>query len=413
MIELSIPPIALRNNRIQTAVKLGTPDRVPFMPMLGNIYALGYDVTIYDAMKDIRTVKSAMEKLLVQYDPDLLFAPVFFPIDVMEAAGSTNMRWPGSRHNLPLNTPYQFIDESFIQDDDDYTAFLKDPSQFMLNKILPRRYKELSGLSLLNVYGLCGLTSLSLAGAGIPPLVQALETLIKSARLAFDHIGGMTELAMHAVELGYPVFGNSVPLNPFDEFADCYRGLLATVTDLHDDPERVNEAVTRLADATIPFYVEQAKMMHAPYSMIPLHSGSDQFMSPDNYAKYYWPPLKRLINALVDADITPILICEGNYDTRIEQLTDVPKGKVIYDFEKVDMKRAKKMLSGTACIAGNLQTASLILGSTEQVIRETRQLLDDCAPGGGYIMSNSIALDNADHNLLEAWHRTTLEYGKY
>ena len=32
-----IPPIAVRDGRVQTAVKCMTPDRVPFVPSLGNV----------------------------------------------------------------------------------------------------------------------------------------------------------------------------------------------------------------------------------------------------------------------------------------------------------------------------------------------------------------------------------------
>ena len=52
--------------------------------------------------------------------------------------------------------------------------------------------------------------------------------------------------------------------------------------------------------------------------------------------------------------MTPYIYTEGPYSSRLEQLTDVPKGKVLYHFEKVDMKEAKRILGGTACIMGNL-----------------------------------------------------------
>ena len=90
---------------------------------------------------------------------------------------------------------------------------------------------------------------------------------------------------------------------------------------------------------------------------------------------------------------------------------DVPKGKVIYSFEKVDMKRAKQILGGTACITGNLHTPLLAPGGKrEQVVDATKRLIDDCVPGGGYIMSCSMTLDNVDLELLRAWKETTFTY---
>ena len=80
-------------------------------------------------------------------------------------------------------------------------------------------------------------------------------------------------------------------------------------------------------------------------------------MSPDQYEKIYWKPLKKCMLALIDMGVTPYIYTEGKYNTRIEQLADVPKGKVIYHFENVDMARAKKILGDTA--ANQRQSADL------------------------------------------------------
>jgi uroporphyrinogen-III decarboxylase len=141
--------------------------------------------------------------------------------------------------------------------------------------------------------------------------------------------------------------------------------------------------------------------------------GVDEFMSPDTYAKFYWPGLKALMMAGIENGITPFVFCEGNYNTRLEQLCDVPEGKVIYMFEKVDMKKAKETVGKVACICGNLPTATLMFGKPQQVEDEAKKLLDICAPGGGFIMDCSIVLDNCPKENLHAMFDTTLKYGVY
>lgn len=130
-------------------------------------------------------------------------------------------------------------------------------------------------------------------------------------------------------------------------------------------------------------------------------------MSPEDYDAYYWPHLKRLLLALVEAGITPFAICEGAYNTRLDTLSDIPRGKVIYNFERVDLRRAKEKLGGVACISGGFPTASLIRGTELEVIDEAKRPLDVCAPGGANLMSNSLSIDNADHRLMRAWRETT------
>ena len=62
---------------------------------------------------------------------------------------------------------------------------------------------------------------------------------------------------------------------------------------------------------------------------------------------------------------------------------------------------------------GGMKTQTLMFGSKEDVIEETKQILDICAPGGGFIMSNSIALDQVKRENVEAWREATLKYGTY
>ena len=91
----------------------------------------------------------------------------------------------------------------------------------------------------------------------------------------------------------------------------------------------------------------------------------------------------------------------------------MPKGKVIYFFEDVDLVKAKEILGGTACIAGGMPTEYLMYGDKQRVIDHTKRMIDLLAPGGGYVMSNSLALDQVKMENMEAWKDTVFSYGKY
>ena len=136
-------------------------------------------------------------------------------------------------------------------------------------------------------------------------------------------------------------------------------------------------------------------------------------MSEKQYARLYWPPLKKIMMALIDMGVTPLIYTEGPYDTRIDFLTDVPKGKVIYHLEKADMKEAKRKLGGVACITGNLSISQLEFGKKEKVIEDTKRLLDICAPGGGYLFDFDGSLENAKPENVDAMIETLDKYGKY
>ena len=52
-------------------------------------------------------------------------------------------------------------------------------------------------------------------------------------------------------------------------------------------------------------------------------------------------------------------------------------------------------------------------GTKEAIEEETKRLLDLCAPGGGYLMSNSMSIDQCKRENLSAWYEATMKYGKY
>ncbi len=401
-----------RFDRVQKAIALEEPDRVPFVPTIGNVAALEYGVTIRDAMTDQRNIIPALDRMLEDMKPDYLYMPDFFPKTAMDILKPVNINYPGKKPEFGDNFTYQTVDHEFMGDEE-YEEFLRDPSLYLIHKVMAEKFRSLDGLKLFNPYSLCGSTVMGFSALAAPPMQEALQALIDAGNETAQFVEGGVDVTMHLIQKGFPVWGNAVAQNPFDDFADNIRGLLNTVMDLKTDPDLLAEAVDRYTDVSIPSAIGMCKMMHSDNIFIPLHIGVDEFMSPDDYEEYYWPPLKKLIDALVAENITPFVFCEGNYFTRLDVIRDIPKGKVVYLFEKQDMAKAKKILGDTVCIAGNFDTGLLQYGTKEQIEEETKRLLDLCAPGGGYMMSNSISIDNAKPENLAAWYEAVEKYGKY
>ncbi len=408
-----MPPIAARAGRVAKAISLHEPDRVPFVPSMNNFYAYHYNMcTVRDWMTDPACMVPVMQRYLKDYDPDVVWSPIYFPVKGMEAAGSEYCRWPGDYWKLPDDTPYQYIDHSFV-DEDEYDEFFKDPTLFIIRKVLPKKYKNFKGFELLNPYALCGHCILGFTQAGLPPVQESLQSLIKTGQEVMDYMGKGIGLEMSIVESGYPLFGSCCVCTAFDDFADNVRGLLELCMDVVTDPEKVDRALKLWGDVTIPAAIEQAKMSHARYVFVPLHCGADSFMSVENYEKHYWPSLKRLLNALIAADLTPFVFCEGKYDTRLDIISDIEPGKVLYFFEDVDWKKCKEKVGKAACIGGGMNTHVLMEKGPAEVEDEVKRTFDILAPGGGFISSNSMALDHVSEANMHAWREAVDKYGKY
>lgn len=402
-----------RLKRVRDAVALKKPDRVPLMPKMGNFYSRGYGISMYDTMKDLRNMIPGLRQFLQEYEPDMVVNTSTYPIDPLEETGALHMRWPGVDHNMPLDASYQILDNCFLEDDE-YEEFILDPTHFILTKVYPRKFKNLKGFSKLYFRNHVELGVFAdMAVFADPEVREAISHITRAGEL-WQKWAAQTAATYSIVEpMGFPFRKTIVQTCPFDVFADNIRGLINTVMDLQERPEEVEAALKVVTVACIERTVEACKARGAEFLYIPLHAGVDEFMSAQNYARFYWPGLKALMEAAIEIGVTPMPFCEGRYFTRFDFLKDVPKGKVVYQFEQTDMEKAAKELGGVACVCGNVSTTALSFGTPEQVSDEVKRLIDTCAGNGGFIMDCSITIDNVKHENLRAMFDTTMQYGKY
>jgi hypothetical protein len=127
---------------------------------------------------------------------------------------------------------------------------------------------------------------------------------------------------------GFPPYMTGASEVPFDILGDYYRGTLGLMMDLFEYEDEIAAACDMFADQQIAA-LQYFKYVPLPVKRVffPMHKGKDGFISPAQYEKLYRKPLKKVVNALVDMGVTPILWTEGRYNTRLEQLTDVPKAR--------------------------------------------------------------------------------------
>lgn len=404
--------IEKRRARMAAALALREPDRVPFSPRFGKSIGQFGGVSNYEAMADIRNIYGSLRKLLSKYELDEFGAPALYPLNAMEILGTTHVKWPGASHGLDLNSSFQVLDRSYF-DEDGYDEFLRDPSAFIFTKVFPDRHENLQGLRKLSLNNAMEFGHFASIGAfSEPDVVDALLTLISAGKEVRKWQQRTAGMAAVAEEMQCPAPRYAGHAMAYDMLADNLRGYVNVPMDLYSVPDKVlaaTEYMHHLCKTAIAGYAA----MGVEFVSIPLHGGTDEFLSDEQYKKHYWPFLRDMIEQICDLGMTPSVFCEGRYDTRLEVLREVPPGKVIYKFEKTESAKAKKALGDIACINGNFPTADLIFGKKEKIIEDTKRMLDECAPGGGFIMSCSIGLDNYDEALFEAWYEASLKYGQY
>jgi hypothetical protein len=394
-----------RLKRVEDAIALKETDRIPFVPFFDGILQSYFDSSYRDNFYDFRKAGDATVKFYEAFP--LCDAQVFQGFrsgKASEIAGSRLIDWPGRPGTkVPDNSTHQIIEQEFMTQDE-YPELLKDYTGFMIRKFIPRAYANLQGFSGVNFASLTGVMGTTLLSPLYAPAVQDMhKTLDEVAKLDAEAGALFMEYSGKLAEAGFPPFFAGVAEAPYDILGDSFRGTLGIMEDLIDHEDEISAACDLFTELQIEA-LQYFRFAPLPVRRVffPLHKGMDGFMSPKQYEQLYWKPLKKVMMALIDMGVTPFIYTEGKYNTRLEYLTDVPKGKVIYHFEEADMKKAKSMLGDIACITGNLSITLMEFGKKEQVVDYCKFLIDTCAPGGGYIFDFNGSLHNAKKENLEA-----------
>lgn len=200
------------------------------------------------------------------------------------------------------------------------------------------------------------------------------------------------ELTKEMEALGYPRQFVSTTYAPFDYLGDFFRGTRGIMLDMHRNPDKLLKAVDKVTPALIEQAISVTKTAGANRVFIPLHKGADSFMSPEQFKTFYWPSLKKMMLAIIDAGLTPNPLFEADCTSRLEVIRDIPKAKAVYWFERTDLLRAKEVLGDVVCIEGGVPASLMIGGTPAQVKERARKLIKEVGRGGGFIMNGDVGI---------------------
>ena len=195
--------------------------------------------------------------------------------------------------------------------------------------------------------------------------------------------------------MGFPsaISGNFAKA-PFDTLGDTLRGTAGIMKDMYRRPDKVLEACDKIADLTIKAILSSPGISRGFMVMYPLHKGADGWMSQKQFETFYWPSLKKVMNALIAEGLIQYLFAEGSFNTRLEYVNEFPKGAVAWLFDQSDMFKAKKILGDKCCIQGNVSSSLMVTGSPQDVKEYCRKLIEGCGKGGGYILAAGAIAEN-------------------
>lgn len=405
--------LAERTRRLDDAIALREPDRVPIVMPASYFLAQWGGITHQRLLADHEKRQELTERAALHFEPDAILG-LFNDPGAALALGDRMTRWPG--HGLGPDGSFQFVEHEFMKAED-YDAFLRDPSDWAVRTYLPRAFAELEGLAQLPPLALASFGTYNLLNLGVlaaPPVAAALRAIVRAGeeQAAADARTADSMRRMAALGFPPPPLAGSLVEAPFDFMSDTLRGMRGIMLDIRRRPEQLLAAQQRVLDYQVEFAVAFARATGLPNAFIPLHRGSDGFMSLAQFERFYWPQLKEMQVRLIDAGIRPVVFYEGVWNNRLEYLAELPRAKSVGWFQASDIGRVKEVLGDTLCVMGGMPNSLLQAGTVEQVRAETRRICEVAGAGGGFIMSTGVGeMEGCRPELVEEWVRATREFG--
>jgi uroporphyrinogen-III decarboxylase len=308
---------------------------------------------------------------------------------------------------------YQFVEGVYMKPEE-YNDFMENPTEYWLRIFLPRTASNLEGLKDLASFNPVFTNPLGfIMSLAKPEVQQAFITLVEAGKEITGWMKAVGEVSREALADGFPPFGGGMAGAPFDNLSDVLRGTTGIVMDMYRQPQKIHEAMERLVPIVIETAVDGADNSLSPIVSMPLHKGEKGFMSPKQFETFYWPTFKKVLLGIINEGLIPMPFAEGNYIPGLEVIEDMPKGSMIWYFEYMDMAQAKKTVGKKNCIMGNLPVSIMVTGTPQQVKDGCKKLIEDCAPGGGYILTASASIDKGNIENLRAMMNSVKEYGRY
>ncbi|MFB0564786.1 MAG: uroporphyrinogen decarboxylase family protein [Candidatus Aminicenantaceae bacterium] len=210
---------------------------------------------------------------------------------------------------------------------------------------------------------------------------------------------------------------------PF-ELVLYYRGFNQFAIDMYEQPDKVKEMCEWILEHEIINALKQAMTMGAGEvpgaEKIFFQAGiaGPPYVSPQVFEEFVWPTLKKGVDMIVNRGFKAHVHMDGDLTSLLSLLKNItnglPKGKVLLDFEKTDMKKAKEILGDKACIFGNVPASLLCFGTPSEVEEFCKKLIKNCAEGGGFILSTECETPwNAKPENVRAIINSAIKFGQY
>jgi hypothetical protein len=345
--------------RVDAAVALRQPDRVPLVPNFDLYIARHAGITMRELLYDLDKAEAAFEKTF------------------------NDFRWDGNHLFIGGAGPYMqlFFWQDFIMPGEKGVGEDEVPQMLETGGEGPEVYEEICRRGFLHVY-------LRMVRKYNPQLNNRKEGL----RFLLGSLPFFARLKLFVrkwEKRGIPCLsGGVLSFVAFDVLS-----MLRSMADFCMDLHRYPDLVLRALAVTNRFQIQLMLMQTLPRWVHYCHIGSARpsgtFISPKQFERFALPLFVEATERLVAEGVTPFLHFDSDWTLMLPYLKELPKRKcVLYLDGATDIFKAKEILGDHMCICGDVPATLLSLGTPEEVDAYCERLIKEVGAEGGFILSS-------------------------
>lgn len=378
--------------RLQAAINIQVPDRVPSCPFIYYFAAFYNGITVHELWSEPKKYRWAMDRCYEDLGP----WDIYYPVNPLRPELYTfimpmKARWPGI--DLPPDSICQLLEEEIMKVED-----------YEWISELAAKYPKFTYIPFFMRMIARAWDDVGEGPRGYAFILSHLAMQLANWRYEFERMK----------KRGVTVLYGFLPEAAFDAFS-LARGFLEFARDLRKRPREIARAAEDLTEGYLFICKLVCFLMGVRRVEIFVHRSSTDFISPENFRRLSFPSLKALVEGLVAAGIVPILHCDGNWDLNLETLRDLPAGNCVIQFDgPTDIFLAKRIIGDRVCIMGDVPPGMLALGSPAEVDEYCHRLIEEVGKGGGYIMGAGCEIPpNARPENVKTMLESVVKYGYY
>ena len=166
------------------------------------------------------------------------------------------------------------------------------------------------------------------------------------------------------------------------------RTLLEVTKDIYEIPDKLEAVMDAMVDDLISDVIEASQLSGEPGVMLIMERGGGFYYPLNIYERFEYPYMKKMVAAFAAEGILTVMHLDQNYTLNLPYFKDLPSKMVVAELDSMtDIFKAKEILKGHMCIAGDVPAAISSLGTPEEMEEYCRKLIDIVGKDSGFILS--------------------------